>query len=163
MDVQFYDEEYRFKMRTSALIIEDNKLLLTKNDMDPMYYTPGGKVEIGEEAAETVVRELFEETGVEYKIDRLLFIEELFYEADFSNRFSKAHEITFHYLMKPTGILEFNNQSYTHHNLLEHFEWIDLDKVKDQYIYPRMIEKLNFNELPDHVQHLVNYDTYQGK
>lgn len=38
------------------------------NDIDDYYYSIGGAVHMGETSEEAVKREVFEETGVEYKV-----------------------------------------------------------------------------------------------
>jgi len=51
-----------------AVIIRDGKILLEKRKYDPgkgMWSIPGGLVELGEGAEQTVVREVKEETGLE--------------------------------------------------------------------------------------------------
>jgi ADP-ribose pyrophosphatase YjhB (NUDIX family) len=52
----------------SALVVEDDKLLLVQRANDPgrgEWAIPGGRVRPGETLAEAVVRELDEETGIE--------------------------------------------------------------------------------------------------
>ncbi len=51
--------------RVGAVIIQDGKILLvTGHDMD-LYWTPGGRIEDGEDHKTTLRRELQEELGVE--------------------------------------------------------------------------------------------------
>lgn len=162
MDIQMYHNQSRFKLRTSALIIENNKLLMAKNtnEDDPTYYTVGGKIEMGESSREAVVREAFEETGINYTIDRLVYIQELFYEATFLPGASHFHEIIFHYLMKPTAITDFNNDSYTQSGFKENLYWIPLDEVKNIYTYPRFLGN-QLMDLPDYTEHIISYENYK--
>ncbi|QHQ63847.1 NUDIX domain-containing protein [Anaerocolumna sedimenticola] len=46
--------------------------------INPCYYTVGGAVKIKETSEEAVIREVYEETGVNFEIDRLVFIQERF-------------------------------------------------------------------------------------
>lgn len=58
-------------MRTVPLgiVIKDNKILLVKRRFHPkLWGPPGGFVEEGEELHKTVVREVFEETGIECSV-----------------------------------------------------------------------------------------------
>lgn len=162
MDIQMYHNQSRFKLRTSALIIENNKLLLTKNtnENDPTYYTVGGKIEMGESSQEAVVREAFEETGINYKIDRLVYIQELFYDATFLPKASHFHEIIFHYLMKSKAIRDFTNDSYTQSGFKENLHWIPLDKVKNIYTYPRFLGD-QLMDLPSQIEHIISYEKYK--
>lgn len=54
-------------MPAAAAIIrnEENKVLLHKRTDNQQWALPGGALEPGEEAAQTVIREVFEETGLE--------------------------------------------------------------------------------------------------
>jgi 8-oxo-dGTP pyrophosphatase MutT (NUDIX family) len=56
-------------------VLKDDKLLLMERWRPGMHYfsVPGGGIEPGETAEQTVVRELLEETGCQVAIDRLLY------------------------------------------------------------------------------------------
>lgn len=161
MDIQMYKENSRFKLRASALIIENNQLLLVKNTHDAMYYTVGGKVNFGESTAETVEREALEETGLAYKVDRLVYVQELFYQASFIEEATHFHELIFHYLMKPLHRQPptITHKSYTQKAYQEHFYWVPLEEVKNTYTYPRFLGD-NLLHLPDQVEHLVTVEDY---
>ena len=60
-------------IRTGAIITKDGKLLMVGNDRDDYLYSVGGRIKFGETAEEAIVREVFEETGVNklYSIDLL--------------------------------------------------------------------------------------------
>lgn len=55
-----------------AIILDETKtkVLLVKRKDIPVWVLPGGGIEIGETPEEAVVREVFEETGLEIKIER---------------------------------------------------------------------------------------------
>lgn len=58
-----------------ALVTRGNSLLLIERGQDPgrgSWSVPGGRVEVGERMAEAVVRELYEETGLEGDCGRLV-------------------------------------------------------------------------------------------
>jgi len=57
-------------------LIENNKLLLVKQKINSNrdWSLPGGRVEGGEQLDEAIKRELFEETGLEVKVEKLLYI-----------------------------------------------------------------------------------------
>ena len=89
----------RFRLRAAAIIIEDNCVLFATNDSENYYYSIGGAIELGETAEEAIKREVLEETGVNYEIDRLAFIQENFFErSDGMLKGLKCHEITFYFL-----------------------------------------------------------------
>lgn len=61
-----------------AIVFKDNNLLVIKrNKFGKEYYTlPGGSMEIGESAEQALVREMYEETGVQIGDARLVFVED---------------------------------------------------------------------------------------
>lgn len=63
-----YTAPYK-EVRTScrAIIVKDNKILLSHESKTGFYMSPGGSLEEGETFEECVVRELMEETG--YKVE----------------------------------------------------------------------------------------------
>lgn len=72
-------EENTFIIRSRAIIIQDEKLLVVKhtnedNNHDDFYTLPGGHLDLGEDAIECMSRELVEELGVEPEIGRLLYV-----------------------------------------------------------------------------------------
>jgi 8-oxo-dGTP diphosphatase len=58
-----------------AIVIKDNHILLLERWRDNLHYfsIPGGGIEQGENAAETAVREVKEETDVDITIERLIY------------------------------------------------------------------------------------------
>ena len=101
-DVCFQTEDNRrFRLRAAAIIIEDGCVLFATNDVEKYYYSIGGAIELGETAEQAVLREVFEETGVHYEIDRLAYIEENFFKRnDGAMKGLDCHEISFFFLMK---------------------------------------------------------------
>ena len=51
--------------------------LFAGNEIDDYYYSIGGGAHVGETSEQAVKREVLEETGVEYEIDRLAVIHEI--------------------------------------------------------------------------------------
>lgn len=59
----------------SAVVVnERGEILLHRRSDNAMWSVPGGAMELGESIAETVVREVKEETGLEVEIERLVGI-----------------------------------------------------------------------------------------
>ena len=81
-DIGFEKEDKWFRYRAAAIIIEDGYVLFAGNELENCYYSIGGGVKHGESAKQAVVREVLEETGVEYDVDRLAVIHENFFKTD---------------------------------------------------------------------------------
>ena len=79
-DCGFTKDDRWFRYRAAGIIVEDGCVLFAGNDVDDYLYSVGGGVHVGETAEEAVVREVFEETGVRYAVDRLAFLHENFFE-----------------------------------------------------------------------------------
>ncbi len=65
----------RPEMAVGAIIIDDDQLLLIRRATEPAkgrWSLPGGRVEWGESLAYALVREVFEETGVECVVGELV-------------------------------------------------------------------------------------------
>jgi ADP-ribose pyrophosphatase YjhB (NUDIX family) len=62
--------------RVTGVLIEDDRILLLNQDTDgPRTWSlPGGKVEDGETLADALMREMREETGLEVRPGRLLYL-----------------------------------------------------------------------------------------
>lgn len=92
------------KLTTDGVIIENKKILLIKRKNNPFkdqWALPGGFVEYNERVEDSVVREVFEETGLKTKII------ELFGVYSDPKRDPRAHTITLVYLLqKISGKLE---------------------------------------------------------
>lgn len=74
---------------------------------------------MGETAEEAIVREVYEETGIHYEVDKLAFIHENFFLGDGSLEGKECHEIAFYFLMKSRGTKELNSNSYNTEGIRE--------------------------------------------
>ena len=153
MDCGFTREEGWFRYRAAAIIIENDCVLFAKNEIDNYYYSVGGGVHLGEKAEDAVKREVFEETGVEYEIDRLAFIHENFFQGDGSLEGLKCHEIALYFLMKPRGSQKLNSNSYTQ-GVREYMHWLPMDKLKEYIAYPSFLADRIAN-MKNEVEHIV--------
>ena len=149
-----------FRYRTGAIIIENGCLLAITNPTAKYYYSVGGGVHMNEKAEECILREVKEETGVDYQIDHLAVVCENFF-TDNSPGFEglKCHVLEFYYLMKSRGSQELKSESYGWNGAKESLAWIPLEELADANIKPdffktRIPEILKSN----HPIHIVNDD-----
>ncbi|MDJ1474178.1 DNA mismatch repair protein MutT [Bacillus wiedmannii] len=63
------------QVRVTGILIEDEKVLLVNQKVSNRNWSlPGGRVENGEMLEEAMIREMKEETGLEVKIKKLLYV-----------------------------------------------------------------------------------------
>ncbi|MDR0883929.1 MAG: NUDIX hydrolase [Oscillospiraceae bacterium] len=137
-----------FNLRVGAIILQDDKVLMVKNDRDPYYYSVGGRVKLHETLEAAVVREVLEETGATLAIDRLVWIHENFFTSTFGATCGKRyHEISFFYLMKPTAELRVTSGSYTNDGAKERLVWLSMDDLAQYELYPEVF-KTGLRNLP---------------
>lgn len=100
-DCGFTKENHWFRYRAAAIIVEDDCVLFACNEKDDYLYSIGGAVHMRETEEDAVLREVFEETGVQYAIDRLAVIHENFFDESHGTlKGLKCHEISFYFRMK---------------------------------------------------------------
>jgi len=90
----------RFTFRVAAVCLHDGHVLANKPDAEDFWFLPGGRVETMETAEEALRRELWEEVGVEPRIERLLWLVETFFTAE-DRRF---HELGPYYRNGPESL-----------------------------------------------------------
>ncbi|MBN2100717.1 NUDIX domain-containing protein [Candidatus Dojkabacteria bacterium] len=62
---------YTGKVSIKGIVFEDGKIWLRKNERNE-WELPGGKLDVGEQPEETVVRELEEELGFKTKVEKII-------------------------------------------------------------------------------------------
>ena len=120
-----------FGVRATALIVQNRKLLVTKDR--GKYYTVGGAIQVNERTEDAVVREVREELGVKAQVGQLAFVVE--------NRFEQDsvyyHNIEFHYLV---DLLEDAPLTMQEDEKSQPCEWIDIDKLEGINLVPDFLK-----------------------
>lgn len=152
LDCCFQRDKNWFRYRAAAIIIENNCVLLASNETADYYYSVGGGVHLGKTAEEAVLREVLEETGVQYEIDRLAFIHENFFTNGGMFEGLNCHEISLYFLMKPRGSQQLNSNSYCLEGK-EFMNWIHISELKNRKAYPTFLaDKItNLSEIVEHI------------
>ena len=146
MDISFTFGNDKFNYRVCAMIISDEKILAMHDDRSPFYYLPGGRVAFGETAENAVIREVQEELGVTPKIVRPLWLNQAFFTEDVDNL--NYHELCIYFLMDiaDTDLLTRGKQFTSNEGQRTHtFEWLEFERLKDEYFYPLFLKKDIFN------------------
>lgn len=94
----------QIRLGCSASILDsDGRILLTRRADNGQWCLPGGRMESGESAAEACEREVFEETGLEVRVKRLVGVyshpDQLVVYPDGK----KAHIVALHFEVEITG------------------------------------------------------------
>ncbi|MGN1000052.1 MAG: NUDIX hydrolase [Faecousia sp.] len=146
-----------FRYRAAAIIVEEGSVLFAQNDRDDYLYSVGGAVEMCETAEDAVRREVFEETGVHYEVDRLALIHENFFEGEGSLSGFHCHEVAFYFLMKSRGTMELDSHSTTSDGLPERMVWIPIADLAQYRHFPDFLgEKLQ--RMYPGVEHIVTHE-----
>lgn len=149
MDISYKCENQKFNYRVCAVIISENKILAMHDEHVPYFYLPGGRVTIGETAEQAVVREVQEELGVTPKIIRPLWLNQAFFTEDVDGM--QYHELCIYFLMDTLdeNLLEKGNSfTLTEGKHIHTFEWLEFDRLKDEYFYPLFLKKAIY-DLPN--------------
>lgn len=161
-DCCFSVENDCFRYRVGAVIVSDGHVLLAYNDSAKHYYSIGGGVHIGERSEEAVLREVSEETGGNFKIERPLCLIENFFNGEYGSIDGlNCHTIELYYLMKLEGRKEYDNHSITMDNALEKMRWLPIDKIDEYDIRPAIIKDIIRN-MPESFCHFVNDDSREA-
>lgn len=108
-----------------AVIIKDKKILLEKRRNQPgkgKWSIPGGLVELGESTAQTVIREVKEETGLNVEKPRYLDIVEKIVR-------DKRGHIEYHFIIVDYFV-DLKNGALQVGSDAEELEWVGLDEVE---------------------------------
>lgn len=149
MDISFKTEEGRFNYRVCAVIINEDRLLVMHDERSPYYYLPGGRVKLYETAEGAVLREIREELEVDATIIRPLWLNQAYFTQDVNGE--RYHELCIYFLIdvSKTSILDKGNKFSMHENNHTYdYEWLEFNRLEEEYIYPEFIKKQIFN-LPD--------------
>ena len=155
MDLTIDIKDKRLNIRTTGIIIHNNKVLVHKDLNEGHICLPGGRVILGEDSECSIKREMEEEIGKEIEIEKYLTTIENFFDMDGQ----KCHEIMFVYK------IEFKNEE---DKKIEHtlkniegkdylcYEWIDISRIEKYNIQPKCLkELLKENKFP---RHKINKD-----
>ena len=148
MDVKIIQENLKFKFRVSAIIINNDKILVNQYGKDS-YCLPGGYVEIGETSENAIIRELREETGLKF-VDAIYcgVIENFFTNI----RGQKTHGIDMYYKVKLSDETTYDDltmnriENDKNGEIQHHFKWIFLEDLTKYNLLPIKIKDIIINK-----------------
>lgn len=149
MDISFKTDSEKFNYRVCAMLISNGKILAMHDERSPYFYLPGGRVEIGETAEHAVIREVQEELNITPEIVRPLWLNQAFFTEDVDKL--RYHELCIYFLMdiSKTELLSKGEKFTLNEGKHIHsFEWLDFNRLKDEYFYPLFLKENIFN-LPE--------------
>lgn len=139
MDLTVQVEDYKLNIRAAGIIIHNGKFLVHRNVNSDHYALIGGRVEIGEDSATTVIREIEEEMGKKAEIIGYVSTIENFFEM----KGSKYHEIMFvhrvEFVDEEDKMIEHTLKNIEGKDYLQ-YEWLDIDKVDEYNVVPVAIK-----------------------
>ncbi|MFQ6065410.1 MAG: NUDIX domain-containing protein [Candidatus Bathyarchaeia archaeon] len=121
--------EQVIRVGTRAVIFNKNNEILVDHYLRPetdYYFLPGGGVMFHEKIEDCLVREVKEETGLEVKAERLLWVR------DFTEGFRNLHGIELFFLATITG----GEFKPVHDTEPHEFSFINLEKLERIRFYP---------------------------
>lgn len=150
--------DVRFQFRVAGIAIHDDHILLHRAGHDDFWGPPGGRCEIGEQAADTVRRELKEELATEVNVVRPLWFVENFFTYDDV----RTHELALYFLMEfPAGSELFERGRRfdgLEGDLRLLFEWHPIDALGSIVVRPAFLADA-LQRIPDSLQLVTQIDT----
>ena len=152
-DWLFESDEYICDLRTVAVLVKNNKILVQKEKNGNEYALPGGHVKIGETLEAGLIREISEEIGVKITCKSLLWSEECFWEWNGK----QTHNIAFYYLIELCEKFEMPDKEFIPQkdncNVL--IGWMPIDEIQNVTIYPEFIKEEIF-KLNEPMKHFIS-------
>lgn len=145
---------HRFQLRAAAVFTAGDFVLLHRLEGDAFWTLPGGRVEPGEDAACTLVREMREELGQEVVCGDLVYVVENFFE----DGGRQNHELGLYFSAAFAANSPILNTAKTHAGVegsqrLE-FEWFAPDRLANIDIRPSFL-RLALAERERRFRHVV--------
>lgn len=138
----------KFNFRVAGIAIHNGKILLQSTPIHDYWVMPGGRVEFHESTDAALVREMKEELGISVHVDRLSYVNELFYTEKDQN----FHELGFYYLMSLPENHEILKRSGEFEGIEGDvdliFKWVSIEGFMKMKAFPEFIKR-DIEEIPN--------------
>lgn len=134
-----------FSLRVGAILVRDDRVLVTRTDGQDHWFLPGGRAKLGEPAAVALRRELHEELGVTVAEVRVRVVAENFFPGPGGER---VHEVGFYGECAADGVpteTEFTGAEGPG----SVFRWVTADELARLDVRPQPVAELLL-ALPEH-------------
>lgn len=126
----------RFQYRVGGICVADGDVLLHRAVAEDLWSLPGGRCEAGEAAAETVHREMREETGADVTVGPLLYV----IDNHFTHGGVRCHELGLYFACALPPDHPFGDRATDHAGIEDAahlvFRWFPLASLADVPLYP---------------------------
>lgn len=128
------EEHFLGKVAQKAIICRAGQVFLTRDPRTPdIWELPGGRLNVGEKPKEGLIRELFEELGVECEIGDAVFFEQ-FRQGDGNGQLSLV--IVYKAVMKPGCEIKVDSRE-----VLE-YGWFSQEEIAKMRLFPEYDEAI---------------------
>jgi ADP-ribose pyrophosphatase YjhB (NUDIX family) len=156
--LSFQINHHQFHLRSAAVIIHDEAVLLHRAEADDFWALPGGRVEADEDATSAVVREMMEEVSEPVECGQMLLVVENF----FTYKDQRHHEIGLYFQvnLQNGSLLLDKTRSHLGQELgyMLEYRWFRLTDLENVDLRPRFLQGCLCNDL-NKIQHIVNRET----
>ncbi|QYA41312.1 NUDIX domain-containing protein [Macrococcoides bohemicum] len=152
MDIIFTKEKMRFKYRTSALIINNNHILL--QNIREYWTPPGGKVQMLEDSRTALKREIFEELSTDIEIEQSA----IFIEQTYHSQKKSFHELGIYYFCHSKSLWNRGISIIGCENGEDmEYRWFPLNEIEKINLQPAVLKDklLGENKI---FEHIINHE-----
>lgn len=156
-DWLFIEKNKIHSFRSAGVLINEGKILIQRSIDDSAFALPGGHVAWGETSAEALIREYKEELGVDITVDRLIWVEEVFWK--WGER--DTHTICHYHLIRLNNRNQIPNEGIfksleTDESRLI-FKWVNINELQYHSVYPTFLKE-KVNDLSGGIEHFIGRD-----
>jgi 8-oxo-dGTP diphosphatase len=130
--------ERKFRVSAGAIIIRNDEILLVRtlnSEGKDFLVAPGGGVESDEGINQACIREVREETGIEVRPDKILFVEDLVWQ--------NKRVVKIWFLCNVTGGELAGTQGAVEEGLIE-ARWFRKNQLKNEIVFPSVLMHHNW-------------------